>query len=735
MKDPMKDKLRRKMAAALIVASMTQSALLPAMGAEPKVSVDETIYVNLDYYGEQTAVNVVKGVTTNGVVSYTDHGDYTKVLNMSNHVQPVQTEGTLEWDLSQMGNRFYYQGTLDPAQVEIPWTFDLTYKLNGKEVMAQELAGASGLVEIRVEAEPNEKAALYYRDNMILSVMIPVDMEKCYSVDAPGSQTQTMGETTGVVFTALPGEKGDFTARIGTESYESIGVVIMMIPGTTSSLEHVKEIKETKDTWRQAGSDLYDSMDAMMASVESMRDGIHTVQDSLQSLESARQTISGSRAQIEGQNDISIQALSDLAQQSAAMVPYLQTAKASAEDIHRDMDALMRTVGSLEVPLQDIDEHLDTIQNGMGRTEDVIPALEEALIQVITLDTQLQAQQAAVLMAIMGLSETSMEGDIDEDAEYFADEEAYAAAEAGLEGLIASGKIPSLDSIDPNDPEWEKKQEELTKIHEQTKQEIYEKAYQQYYNGYKNQALGQLATAVGGIESPRDDLLSKVNALETLATHSNAMSRSAQTMLRGMDKATDDIRDILVYSDDLLRETVDLHDTISLYYPILQDGLTDSVELVNRTNNLLNQTVASMTIIQNTLKASSGALDEGTKDALAGSMELLDKGLDMLDSTGEIRKSSGVMKTTLDEQLDKFEDENRFLEMDPEAEMLSFTSPKNAEPHSLQIILRTEEISLDDDDDMLVDMETTAPPSNPFARMWRVLVNMWKAVVDVFKNR
>ena len=67
--------------------------------------------------------------------------------------------------------------------------------------------------------------------------------------------------------------------------------------------------------------------------------------------------------------------------------------------------------------------------------------------------------------------------------------------------------------------------------------------------------------------------------------------------------------------------------------------------------------------------------------------------------------------------------------------MLSFTSPKNAEPHSLQIILRTEEISLDDDDDMLVDMETTAPPSNPFARMWRVLVNMWKAVVDVFKNR
>ncbi len=731
MKDPMKDRLRRKMASALIVAALTQTALLPAMGAEPAVSVDETMYVNLDYYGRQTAVNVVKGVNTYGVEAYTDHGDYTKVINMSNHVQPVQAEGSLEWDLSQMGNRFYYQGTLDPAHVEIPWTFDLTYKLNGKEVKAQELAGASGLVEIRVKAEPNEKAKQYYRDNMLLSVMIPVDMEKCYSVDAPGSQTQTMGETTGVVFTALPGEKGDFTARIGTESYESIGVVIMMIPGTTSSLEHVKDIKETKDTWRQAGSDLYDSMDAMMASVESMRDGIRTVQDSLSSLESARQVIGGSRTQIEGQNDISIQALADLSQQSAAMVPYLQTAKESAEDIHRDMDALMHTVSSLEVPLQEIDEHLDTIQNGMERTEDVIPALEESLIQVITLDTQLQAQQAAVLMTLIGLSETSMEGDIDEDAEYFADEEAYAAAEEKMEELVAAGAIDPPDALDPDDPA----QAEMIKKYEKTKQEIYEKAYQQYYNGYKNQALGQLQTAVGGIESPRDDLLSKVDALETLATHSNAMSRSAQTMLNGMDKATDDIRDILVYSDDLLRETVDLHDTISLYYPVLQDGLTDSQELLNRTNNLLNQTVASMTIIQNTLKASSGALDKGAKDALEGSMELLDKGLDMLDSTGEIRKSSGVMKTTLDEQLDKFEDENRFLEMDPDAEMLSFTSSKNPEPHSLQIILRTDEISLDDDDDTIVDMETTAPPSDPFARMWRVLVNMWNAIVDVFKNR
>ena len=46
------------------------------------------------------------------------------------------------------------------------------------------------------------------------------------------------------------------------------------------------------------------------------------------------------------------------------------------------------------------------------------------------------------------------------------------------------------------------------------------------------------------------------------------------------------------------------------------------------------------------------------------------------------------MKSTLDEQLDKFEDENSFLNIDPEAEKISFTSSKNPSPNSVQIVLR-----------------------------------------------
>lgn len=58
-----------------------------------------------------------------------------------------------------------------------------------------------------MKATPNDNANLYYRNNMMLMVTVPVDMSKCYSVDADGAQIQSLGSTTATVFSALPGKK------------------------------------------------------------------------------------------------------------------------------------------------------------------------------------------------------------------------------------------------------------------------------------------------------------------------------------------------------------------------------------------------------------------------------------------------------------------------------------------------------------------------------------------------
>ena len=186
--------------------------------------------------------------------------------------------------------------------------------------------------------------------------------------------------------------------------------------------------------------------------------------------------------------------------------------------------------------------------------------------------------------------------------------------------------------------------------------------------------------------------------------------------------------------DYLIEDTKALKDSLDVYYPDLQSALDDSKELVNRTTDALNNSTNSLTLVQNTVRASSDSLDAAAKDSIKGSLNVLNKSLNVLDSTSSMRKAGRTMKDTMDNEWSDLEDDTNFLNMDPSAEKVSFTSDENAEPNTLQIIMRTEEISVVDDAELL-DAETEKAAVNPLQRMWNMLVQMWKAIVEIFKNR
>lgn len=355
----MKKIIRRGAAATLAAVTLVTSAAVPVRAAAPRVQVDETMYVNLDYYGTATQINVVKGCTTNGLTEYTDYGTYDKVVNMTDDTAPEIGDGTVTWKLPEKNSRFYYQCTMPKNSVDLPWTFDVSYKLNGVEADASKLAGASGLVEVNVKATPNEKAKAYYKNNMVLTVLVPVDMEKCYSVDAPGAQVQSVGSYQAAMFAALPGEDGDFTVRVGTDKYENIGVIMMMVPGTLDELNRIKDLKEAKDTWREDGNKMYDSMNALLKTMESMKSDVSGVKGGLANLDQARGTVSANRKQIEA---LSTQALADLqavTDQTTVMIPYLQTARDAVTDINSNTQALSNT-------MEDMQDELDRLYDRLG---------------------------------------------------------------------------------------------------------------------------------------------------------------------------------------------------------------------------------------------------------------------------------------------------------------------------------------------------------------------------------
>ena len=70
------------------------------------------------------------------------------------------------------------------------------------------------------------------------------------------------------------------------------------------------------------------------------------------------------------------------------------------------------------------------------------------------------------------------------------------------------------------------------------------------------------------------------------------------------------------------------------------------------------------------------------------------------------------------------------------AEKISFTSSKNPSPNSVQIVLRTDEISDDDESTDISDQEADgSSEEGPLKRMWNVLVAIVKAIIEIFQNR
>lgn len=732
--------------AAVLAAVVTAGNAPLSYGAPAAVETDETMYVNLDVYGKAQKVNVVKSCSLNGVTDFTDYGNYLAVENMSTQDEPQLGEGEVVWKLPpDRRERFYYKCTLDQEQTALPWNFDVSYKLNGVPTDGEKLAGASGLVEIHIKAEPNEQADLYYRNNMLLLVAVPVDMSKCFSVEAEGSQTQNMGELTAVVFTALPGEEGDYTVRIGSDSFETTGVIMAMTPGTVEDLEHIKDLKEAKDTWQDAGDELYDSLEQMAQSIEDMRGGVDQMQSGLNAAENARQKWSSSKDAILAGNDRSLESLRAMSGQLETLVPHLQTAKEEAEIVHKSMGDIVGTLGEMQEPLGKLYTRLRNIKSSTASMREQLPDLRDDLGYLIETNASFQVQTTEALEALGQL--------IGELEEY--DDEALEIEVPEIEIPEAQGE-EELEEPEASEPEGSEKPEESE---EQEKPEGSEepeapdasepeKDENLEINEPENENTGSQTISravvpkaqiekreVPFVASSGSQLQQLMQMLRKIDKDSRKFTQTAGNLMEDISDSAQYSADLVDNMDFLIEDLTALHDSLDTYYPDLQSALDDLSALTERTTEALNSTTDTLTLVQNTLKASSDEMDVAAKDSLMASMELLNKSLNVLDSTAGIRRAGRTMKDVIDSQLDKFDTENRFLFMDPDAEKVSFTSSKNPEPRTLQVVLRTDEISLENEEHKTLDAETEEPEVSPLKRMWNVLVKMWRSLVDIFKNR
>jgi predicted nucleic acid-binding Zn-ribbon protein len=714
-------KLLHRVLVGVLAAAVLIPVLSPAAQADtPKVSADEAVYVNLDYYGKANQINIVKGYSLNGNGKLTDYGSYDKVTNMTDEAKPIVTGDSVSWNLPENTGRFYYECTPKSGTVTLPWSFDVSYKLNGVPTDAAKLAGASGLVEIDVKAIPNKNASDYDKNNMLLQIGTAVNMKDNLSVEAPGAQLQSLGDYKAVLFAGLPGEEKTFTIRIGSKSFESIGIVMMMVPGTLDQLKDIKNIKEDKDTVQGSMDAINQSTNEILGTLESMSGGLKQAQSGLSSLDNARSTISSSKGKIYGNADKALAELSSTTTEISALVPHLQEAQKMVQDINTNVNALVGKLNTTSTYLTDLSVSISSVRGDVNDLRDNLDdfsdnsSAREALSTRLKTDIGTVKSDAAQLQS--GLSPLST---------YSNDLTKKTATLAGTLGVIAqTGALnPSGVSSDPA------LSGTIASISGQTASTLGSLAY----------VTGTTAAVTGGVAA----MLNQADQFTTTGTDTvnliDSYSDSLDDGLDTTDKLLKDTNRIGSNTKNILsgaQETIDsitaLNGVINQYKDGTISALKNTEKLTVGLTSGLASAQAFLTSLETVMKTSGNSLDDGTRKSLSGLINVLEQSLNGIEETSIIKNANNTIKKMVDDEMNKYENKNNLLNLDAQATPVSFTSSKNAAPQSIQVVLRTDEISIDKNNGSAGDLETTDKDIGVFARMCNVFKKLWNAITSAF---
>ena len=759
-----RNKLRRVTATALLL-----SFALPqcAYAAAPTVETDEAVYINMDYYGVPTNTRIVKGVNLNGHTEFTDFGDYKDVYNMSTFDEPVLKDGSVYWKLDTDKQRFYYECIPnDTVNIQMPWNFDVSYKLNGVPVEADKCAGASGTIQMDIHAVPNDYASEYYKNNMMLVCATGIDMSKALSIDAPGAQIQSFGTYKLVMFMGLPGEENTFTVRIGSNDFESMGLIMFMTPATTSALDIMSSMRDIKDRLENSGDNLYTGVSSMLSTMQAVQGSLSSMSKGISGIDQVRKQLIRDRGTIDPRTDAALAALNELTGQSDSLIPELSTTKDTLTSLNATTSSILTTLEESGADVAEYQKLLEQVKTSLGNLEDLFDDLDDetdnsswTIAQVRSASENLSKELEALRDDLDKLSKNlntlpdDLSSKVSDNLENYVaamtGSAAQSAASAAAQAKYAEIKAAAGPDDDPAEVEARAMAEA--------------------------EAAGK-AAAQGAVKS--SEAYSKSLALGAVMTGINDASKSTVKSMQSMTsqsvKVVKQMTDLLDSTNSLLKDLEDIADVFDDYKGLPQDFTQEGKKLtelangsLDRVNKMLadipalRESLDTMTTTANSAIDKTTSLITSTKKALSTSYDLVNTAnsvlrsvrsqadastqatIDsLLDTLGKLSGStaSGQMQTATnsihsavkDAETD-LEDDTNVLNIDTSAELQSVTSNMNPAPSSLQFILRTKEISVDDDKDSGVS-DQDAADEGVFARICNVFKKLFTAITSVFAS-
>lgn len=656
-------KMWNRMLACTLLSVTTVCASLPeiAYAAEPNTAKEEVVYANLQADGTVDGVYVVNIFELENDGQIKDYGTYSNVWNMTSTEEITYENDEITINASE--GKLYYEGELEKAQ--LPWNIRVTYYLDSKKCSAEEIAGKSGKLKIKMVIEENPDCDPEFFDGYALQASLLLDTEKCTDIVADGATIANVGSDKQLTYTILPGKGANVTITANVTDFEMDGISINGIPLNLNI--------EVED-------------EALMSQVTELVDAIIQLDDGALELKNGAAELKDG-----AENDLQ------------TGVSALQT---GASTLNEGMVSLNEGILQIQTALTALNAKSDELKNGSWQIQEALNQIQAALAGVSLTTEELQTLISASSQIKGGITELTNgvaaleEGVSSEALNNIMLQNGLDVAYLQAQNTNAATQIQNIVST---------LQEQVSKL------EAFGIPVSKI-----SEMLGQLEGIAQLLQANNAYISGTETYLDTVNGQINEMFTGAQTLQANYNTFDAGLLELVNSLEALASGMSELSgaiNTLVTEYEKFDTGLdayTNGVAQILGGYAQVSGGASQLVAGSKELKSGTDSLKNGTADLLDGISQLADGTEGLQEGTARMREETSGMDEEINSKIDELLAEMTGGDM----ELTSFVSDKNVNIEMVQFVIQTEGIQVEKADAAEVAEEEEAT-------FWEKLLNLF----------
>lgn len=625
-----------------------------ANAAAVSTEKEEVVYGMLTSEGKVDGVYVVNSFYAQDIV---DYGDYSEVRNLTT-TDVIDLDGGMinihraADSLSENGKgnnqKLYYQGNLDTT--DLPWDIAFRYYMDGEEVSAEEIAGMSGALMIKIDITQNEQCDSRFWEGYALQATVTLDSQKCRNIVADNATIANVGSDKQLSYIILPGKGVSLEIRADVTDFEMDAVSINGVklnlnfdPDTQSLTDKIEDIRDAIAELNDGTGELYDGASALNDGAKSLETGISDLNDGIEQIQAALSALDGkSDALTLGSGEVmkALETIQSSLDQVKISSEQLQTFSQSSAQIKSGIDSL---AGGLQTIENAMKQYYSQLADSGVTGDDLIANNQKALNSLGITNTQRQLYGAYTSLGITGVQSklAQLVGSGEGEALDLYNKYVSAGYDSSVltDYLTNAGKLISIETLLRGDI------------------------------SYIQGSSALISSIYNQIDSQKGQLMSGALALQSSYGEFDTV---VQNMVLSLGSLASDM--------DKLKTAVNM---LTEKYAVLDSGLGSYTDAVG-------QILTGYEKIYN----GSAAAAAGTKDLYAGTTELVDGVAQLYEGTAEFQDETSDMDAKVNGMIDDTLDELTGRKV----ETISFVSEKNTNVDSVLFVMKTPAIEIQEEE-------------------------------------